>query len=80
VRDETRCSVPLIKVQIVPFFVSYLLVAAGCSSNKPKGVTGATETAKTSPFPASDFETTVLLISFRCSQVPQGRLKGVCLT
>jgi hypothetical protein len=56
VRDETRCSVPLIKVQIVPFFVSYLLVAAGCSSNKPKGVTGATETAKTSPFPASDFE------------------------
>jgi hypothetical protein len=56
VHDETRSSVPLIKVQILFFFVSYLLVMAGCSSNKPTSVTGATETSKISPSPASDFE------------------------
>jgi YfdX protein len=56
VRDETRSIVPLIKVEIIVFFVSCLLAVVGCSSNKPNGVTGATETAKASPPPASDFE------------------------
>ena len=54
-RDETRSIVPLIKVEIIVFFVSCLLAVVGCSSKKPNGVTGATETAKTSPSPTTDF-------------------------
>jgi hypothetical protein len=54
VRDETRSIVSLIKVEIIVFFVSCLLAVVGCSSNKPNRVTGATETAKTSPSPTTD--------------------------
>ena len=53
-RDETRSIVPLIKVEIVVFFVACLLAVVGCSSNKPNRVAGATETAKTSPSPTTD--------------------------
>jgi hypothetical protein len=43
-------------MEFIAFTMCCLLVVSGCSSNKPNGVTAATDTAKTSPPPAPDFQ------------------------
>jgi hypothetical protein len=43
-------------MEFIAFTMSCLLVVSGCSSNKPNGVTAATDTAKTSSPPAPDFQ------------------------
>jgi 5-methylcytosine-specific restriction endonuclease McrA len=43
-------------MEFITFTMCCLLVVSGCSSNKPSGVTAATESAKTSSPPAPDFQ------------------------
>jgi hypothetical protein len=43
-------------MEFIAFTLCCLLVVSGCSSNKPNGVTAATDTAKTSSPPAPDFQ------------------------
>ena len=54
--NQTESSVSLIKVEIIFLIVSCLLAVAGCTSDKPNGVTERSEPAKTSPAPAPDFQ------------------------
>jgi hypothetical protein len=55
---EARSSVSLAKVQLVVFMVFCLHALAGCSSDKPGGVTATNQPAKTSspPTPPPDFQ------------------------
>lgn len=54
--NQTESSLSLIKVEIIFLIVSCLLAVAGCTSDKPNGVTERSEPAKTSPAPAPDFQ------------------------
>lgn len=56
-RNETESSVPLVKVELILFIMSCLLVIAGCNSNKPKEAPSTAEPAQTSSAaPAPDFQ------------------------
>ena len=54
--NERGSSVSLSKMEFIAFTMCCLLIVSGCSSNKPNGVTAATDTAKTSSPPAPDFQ------------------------